>query len=85
MMVGTNPRGCSEHDYIDDNQGDKTPSEDDRRSVIRKMVLEGANDQEEEPSHTCRGAAGVDTTNVLNEAGQEDTPPKGSPLEILVR
>ena len=84
MVVGTNPWHSSEHDHIHDNQGDDTPREDDRRRVHRDMVLEGADDEEEEPGDTSSGAAGVDTTNVLDEAGKEDAPPEGSPLHIDV-
>ena len=80
VVVGTDPRGRGEHDYIDDHEGDDTPCEDDCGRVLRYVVLEGTDNQEEEPSNTTSGTAGVDTTDMLDEAGEEDTPPKGGPL-----
>ena len=85
MVVGTNPWHSSEHDHIHDNQGDDTPREDDRRRVHRDMVLEGADDEEEEPGDTGSGAAGVDTTNVLNEAGKEDENAEHLVLQATLR
>ena len=80
MVVGTNPWHSSEHDHIHDNQGDDTPREDDRRRVHRDMVLEGADDKENEPSNTRNGAARVDTAELLDETGQEDAQPQRRPL-----
>ena len=57
MVVSTDPRSGSDHSDDDNDQSDDTPCEDDRRSVLGYMVLEGADDEENEPSNTRNGAA----------------------------
>lgn len=81
MVVSTNPGSGCEHRHVDHNQGDDTPGQDGGRSVLGDVVLECADDEEEEPGDTTRSAARVNTTDVLNETGQEDTPPERGPLE----
>ena len=49
--------------------------------MLGVAMLEGADGEEEEPSNTASSTTRVNTTNVLNETGQEDAPPKRSPLE----
>ena len=83
MVVFANPWGRSKHDHVGHHEGDNTPSEDDRRGVLGNMVLEGPNDEEEEPSNAAGSATRVDTTDVLNEAGKEDAPPERSPLQSV--
>lgn len=81
VVVGTNPGSGREHRHVDDYQGDDTPGQDDSRSVLGDVVLECADDEEEEPSDTTGSAARVNTTNVLDETGQENTPPERGPLQ----
>lgn len=81
MVVLPNPRSRSDRDYMNDHEGDNSPCKHDSRGVVSDMMLEGADNLEEEPGYTGDGAAGVDTTNVLDEASEEDSPPKGGPLE----
>ena len=80
MVVGTNPRSGSKHDHVDHYQSNNTPCEDGCGGMVRVAMLERADSKEEEPSNAGGSAAGVDTTDVLDETGQEDTPPKGCPL-----
>ena len=82
MVVRTDPGCRSDHRHPDHDQRDNTPGQDDRGSMLGEPVLEGADDEEEEPSNSTGGATRVDTTNVLDEAGKEDAPPEGSPLHI---
>ena len=84
MVVRPNPWCGGTHSDNGYNNSQDTPCEDYFWCVFRDMVLEGADDEEEEPGDTSSGAAGVDTTNVLDEAGKEDAPPEGSPLHIDV-
>lgn len=44
-------------------------------------MLEGADDGVDEPSNTGDGASRVDTTEMLQETSQEDTPPQRGPLQ----
>lgn len=80
VVVSTDPRGSSHHGDNTDHNRDDTPGQSDRRSMQRHMVLEGADDDEDEPGDARGGTARVNTTNVLDETGQEDAPPKGAPL-----
>ena len=80
MVVSTDPRGGSHHgDNTDHNRND-APGQSDRRCMQRHMVLEGTDNDEDEPGNAGGSTAGVNTTNVLDETGQEDAPPEGTPL-----
>lgn len=81
MVVLPNPRSRSDHDYMNDHEGDDSPSKHDSRGVVVDMMLEGADNLEEEPGYTGDGTAGVDATNVLNETSEENSPPNGGPLK----
>ena len=74
-MVSANPWGGGEHNDIDRYQGDHTPCHDRSRGVFRVAVLERADGEEEEPRDATRSTTGVNTTDVLNKAGQENAPP----------
>lgn len=81
MVVSTNPWSSGEHDHVDYHQCDDTPSKYSSRCVVCIAVLECADREEEEPSDTASRTSGVDTTDMLNEASQENAPPERSPLK----
>lgn len=83
MVVGTNPGCCGDHGDNRHDDRDNTPCQSDRGSIVGISVLEGADDSVYEPDDPGCGATGVDTTNVLDEARQEDAPPERSPLGEL--
>lgn len=83
MVVGTNPGCCGDHGDNRHDDRDNTPCQSDWGSVVGISMLEGANDSVYEPGDPRRGATGVDTTNVLDKARQEDAPPERSPLREM--
>ena len=81
-MVCANPRCSGHHRQSTDRHGDDTPSKNDLGGVFHDVVLEGADDEEDEPGDTGCRTARVDTTDVLQETCPEDAHPERSPLEM---
>ena len=79
----TNPRGGSSHGYATSAYCDDTPTENDLRDVLRDVVLEVANDDEDEPSNARDCGTGVDASNVLQECSPPNAYPEWCPLNFL--
>ena len=82
MVVSTDPGSSSEHRHHCNDHREDTPSEHSGRRVVLITVLEGSHHSVDEPGDTGGGTARVDTSEMLQETGQEDTNREGCPLRI---
>ena len=79
-MVRANPGRSSNHSDNSDHNTDNAPGKHYLRCVLLDMVLEGANDREDEPRNSRGGTPRVNPADVLKEACPEDTHPQRRPL-----
>ena len=85
MVPLADPGHRREGDDGKDDRGDYAPHEGDRPHMHGVLVLEEADDSVENPSEGGDGAAGVDSSEMLKESGEGDTPPEGGPLKSGAR
>ena len=80
VVICANPGSSGYHREEANGDRDDAPSEHDLRCVLHDVRLERADDEEDKPCDTGGGTAGVDTTDMLEEACPEDTHPERGPL-----
>ena len=80
VVICADPGSSGYHREEANGDRDDAPSEHDLRCVLHDVRLERADDEEDEPRDTGSGTAGVDTTDMLEEACPEDTHPERGPL-----
>lgn len=82
MVVMADPWCRSNKNNDDDDECDDAPCKDDLRRMLHHTILEGADNDKDEPCNTGGRAARVNATDMLDEARQEYSPPERGPLQV---
>jgi hypothetical protein len=83
VMPLSNP-GCGRSSNDTENDGcDHSPSKGDIANVLRNVVLEEHDRTVKHPCNCGNGRSGMNPSEVLEERGNSNTPPKRCPLMVV--
>ena len=80
-----NPQGGGDHSYDCHHDADNALGKYNLGSVLRDVMVEGSDYSEDEPGNAGGSTPRMNTPNMLQETGPEDTHPQGRPLRNSIR